>query len=470
MPSKTRELGALVPAALMVGDVAGLAVMYALAVRFGLPGNFSVAVAAHSPHLVFIAGCWVIGAAEHGCWRVRRMGEMAALLPALLKASAFAAACSILLMVLFNGGGVQAGFLAILYGGGMATIATVRLALLAATAALHRAGCLRRAVLIVGANERTRQLVERIRGGHEYTVVGVLDDDAERGADFCGGDTAYLGACSALPAVLSEKPVDDLFIGLTLRSNFEAIRRIGQVAERHGLAVHLLADLFQSQHAQTLVTQTGGIPILALSPVPENRLALAMKRVIDFVGSSLLLVVFFPLFLMTAIVIKMDSKGPVFFLQERAGRNQRRFKMVKFRSMVANAEELRQALEAQNEVAGPAFKLSRDPRVTRVGAFMRKHSIDELPQLINVWRGEMSLVGPRPAVAADAGKYTLEERRRLSMKQGMTGLWQVSGRHSLSFEEWLRLDLGYIDSWSLFQDFVILVKTLREVVQGKNAA
>jgi lipopolysaccharide/colanic/teichoic acid biosynthesis glycosyltransferase len=137
--------------------------------------------------------------------------------------------------------------------------------------------------------------------------------------------------------------------------------------------------------------------------------------------------------------------------------------------MVANAEELRRALEAHNEVSGNAFKIRKDPRVTRVGAFMRKHSIDELPQLINVWRGEMSLVGPRPAVAADAGKYTLGERRRLSVKQGMTGLWQVSGRHSLSYEEWLRLDLGYIDSWSLYQDFVILLKTLREVVQGKNA-
>ena len=469
MTSKLRALNVAMTEALIAGDFAGLAVIYAAAVSMTLPGPFANAAETHLLHLFFLAGCWLMAASRHNYWRVGRGDEMPSLCGALLKASALAGACSIVVMLLFDRDSVRTAFLPVFYVGGMAVIAAVRLVSLAAVAVLQRTGRLRRGALIVGANERTTKLVERIRRGNEYTVVGVLDDDAERGALFCGGETAYLGPCSALLAVLQEKTVDDLFVGLTLRSHFEVIQEIGRVAERSGLIVHMLADLFQSNRARTEPMQMGDIPMLSLSPVPENRFALAVKRAVDFFGSSALLIVLSPLFLLVAIVIKLDSKGPVFFLQERAGRNQRRFKMIKFRSMVSNAEELRKALEAQNEVQGPAFKLREDPRVTRVGAFMRKHSIDELPQLINVWRGEMSLVGPRPAVAADAGKYTRDERRRLSVKQGMTGLWQVSGRHSLSFEEWLRLDLDYIDSWSLFRDFVILLKTFREVIQGKHA-
>jgi exopolysaccharide biosynthesis polyprenyl glycosylphosphotransferase len=470
MAFATRVVERMIPQALVIGDAAAVAVMYAAAVALAFPGPFALSAAAHAPHFLFLAGCWLLAAADHEYWRVRRMREMAPLFRALAHASACAAAYSIVLMALFDAGGVQARFLAVFYGGGMAAIMAVRLAMLAALNGLHRAGCLRRRVLIVGANDRTRRLMERLRQGRQHTVIGVLDDDTDRGAAFCGDETAYLGPCHALAAVLRDRAVDDLFIGLTLRSHFETIRRLGQVAERQGLVVHLLADLFQSQHAHAQPMRVLDIPVLALSTVPENQLALATKRAVDFVGASLLLVAFSPLFLLIAVLIKMDSKGPVFFLQERAGCNQRRFRMVKFRSMVVNAEDMRRELAAQNEVDGPAFKLKADPRVTRIGAFMRKHSIDELPQLINVWKGEMSLVGPRPAVAADAERYTLGQRRRLSVKQGMTGLWQVSGRHGLSFDEWLRLDLGYIDSWSLLKDFIILLKTFREVVQGKNAA
>jgi exopolysaccharide biosynthesis polyprenyl glycosylphosphotransferase len=466
---RTQTFEVLAPRALVAGDIAGIAVMYAVAVAVTLPEPFMIAAVKHFPHLLFFAGCWLGVSGGQGHWLLRHVNQMAALFGALLKASAYAAVCSMVLTALAEGNSDHAGFLVVFLGGSMAAIAVVRLAMLAAMATLRRTGRLRRRVLIVGANERTEQLVERLRCGHHYTVIGVLDDETVRGLDFCGSIITYMGKCGSLSRMLREYSIDDLFIGLPLRSNFETIRRIGQTAQRRGVAVHMLTDLFQSQHAPTQPMHLREIPLLSLSPVSENRLALAAKRAIDFVGSSALLVALSPLFLLTAVVIKLDSKGPVFFLQERAGCNQRRFKMVKFRTMVANAEELRPALAAQNEVQGPAFKLSADPRVTRVGTFMRKHSIDELPQLINVWKGEMSLVGPRPAVAADAGKYSLDQRRRLSVKQGMTGLWQVSGRHALSFEEWLRLDLDYIDSWNLLQDFVILLKTFREVVQGKNA-
>ena len=470
MTPQERELDERVPQMLIIADCAAIAAAYAAAVAGALPGPFAATAAAYFPHLLFLAGCWLVTAADRDNWRVRRAGELAGMLPALARAGAYAAAYSVVLMALFGDGGVRAGFLALFFALGAGALLCVRMALLGTTALLNRAGFMRRGALIVGANDRTRRLVDRLRRGHGHNVVGVLDDEFVRGRRFCGEGISYLGPFSALHAALHEQHVDDIFIGLTLRSHFETIRQIGLDAERHGVVVHVLADLFPSQHARPVPVQLRDIPVLAMSPVPENRAALTVKRVMDFVGSSALLVALAPLFLLIAVIIKLDSKGPVFFMQERAGCNQRRFKMIKFRSMVANAEELRAALEAQNEVDGPAFKLRRDPRVTRVGAFMRKHSLDELPQLINVWKSEMSLVGPRPAVAADAEKYDLTQRRRLSVKQGMTGLWQVSGRHGLSFEEWLRLDLGYIDSWSLYQDVVILLKTFREVVQGRNAA
>lgn len=467
MASRKIAVNAWLPQVLVLEDIIGLAVVYAAAVFLTLPGPFAAAAMVYSPHLLFLLGCWLITAAAQGYWRLRHMNEASALLRTVLKALAYSAVYSIAVMMLYNVNGVQAKFLAAFFAGGMAAITAARLALVGL---LRRAGALRREVLIVGANDRTRRLVERLRGSHEYAVAGVLDDDAERGASFCGADVAYLGPCSVLSAVLYRQPLDDVFIGLPLRSNFEVIQRIGGMAQRRGVVVHMLSDLFESPQVRPQPAQVNDLPVLCLSTVPENRLALAAKRAMDIVGSSVLLIALAPLFALIAVIIKFDSKGPVFFLQDRAGFNQRRFKMIKFRSMVSNAEELRDALESQNEVTGKAFKMREDPRVTRVGAFIRKHSIDELPQLINVWKGEMSLVGPRPAVASDAEKYTLGERRRLSVKQGMTGLWQVSGRHGLSYDEWLRLDLGYIDSWSLYEDFIILLKTFREVVQGKNAA
>ena len=214
----------------------------------------------------------------------------------------------------------------------------------------------------------------------------------------------------------------------------------------------------------------GKIPMLSLSTVPESTAQLAFKRLLDIVVSLSLLIGLSPFFLLVAILIKLESPGPVFFLQERVGMNQRRFKIYKFRSMVADAEEQRKNLETLNEADGPVFKIRNDPRITRVGRFIRKYSIDELPQLINVLRGEMSLVGPRPPIPAEVEQYTWDQRRRLSVKPGMTGLWQVSGRSDLSFKEWVELDLRYIDSWSIWEDFAILLKTFRVVIEGRGAA
>jgi lipopolysaccharide/colanic/teichoic acid biosynthesis glycosyltransferase len=198
---------------------------------------------------------------------------------------------------------------------------------------------------------------------------------------------------------------------------------------------------------------------------------LALKRALDMAVSGLFLVtVAWWLFAFVALIIKLDSKGPVFFLQDRVGLNQRRFKCIKFRSMVVNAEELKAQLAEHNEADGPVFKMRRDPRMTRVGRWIRKFSIDEMPQIVNVFVGDMSLVGPRPPVPSEVENYTWDQRRRLSVRPGITGLQQVSGRSDVDFNDWVELDLAYIDNWSLMEDIRILFRTFQVVLQAKGAA
>jgi exopolysaccharide biosynthesis polyprenyl glycosylphosphotransferase len=195
-----------------------------------------------------------------------------------------------------------------------------------------------------------------------------------------------------------------------------------------------------------------------------------MKRVIDIVGSVVLLLALAPLFAIVALLIKFGSPGPILFAQERVGYNKRRFKVFKFRTMVVTAEKQQHMLEHLNEVEGPVFKIRKDPRITRVGAFLRRFSIDELPQLVNVLKGDMSLVGPRPLPVRDVERIDVTwQKRRFSIKPGITCLWQVNGRSNIGFNEWVRMDLDYIDKWSLGLDLVILLKTLPAVLRGPGA-
>jgi exopolysaccharide biosynthesis polyprenyl glycosylphosphotransferase len=196
----------------------------------------------------------------------------------------------------------------------------------------------------------------------------------------------------------------------------------------------------------------------------------AMKRLFDIVASALALWLLLPLFVVVVALIKLTSRGPVFFRQTRVGLHGRTFNMLKFRSMVVNAESLKASLAAQNEQAGPVFKMRRDPRVTSIGRFIRKYSIDELPQLINVLRGDMSVVGPRPPVPDELSKYEAWQRRRLSVRPGLTCIWQVSGRNQISFEDWMLLDMQYIDHWSLARDFQLIFRTIPVVITGRGAS
>jgi exopolysaccharide biosynthesis polyprenyl glycosylphosphotransferase len=197
----------------------------------------------------------------------------------------------------------------------------------------------------------------------------------------------------------------------------------------------------------------------------------AIKRVIDFFGSVATMIVFAPLFAFIALAIKLDSRGPVFFVQERIGQGRRKFRMVKFRTMEADAELRQTEIEQLNEVDGAAFKIKDDPRMTRVGRVLRKLSLDELPQMWNVFRGDMSLVGPRPLPTRDVQRFeSAWQNRRFSVRPGLTCLWQINGRHEIDFDHWMELDLQYIDNWSLSLDFDILMKTVPAVLRGTGAS
>jgi exopolysaccharide biosynthesis polyprenyl glycosylphosphotransferase len=326
-----------------------------------------------------------------------------------------------------------------------------------------------REVLIVGSGPRALTLFRELyhQDGGGVRVHGFVDADAGPWSDESA--RRRVGTLDELESYLIRHPIDDVLITLPIKSCYGQIQQAIALCERIGVRAAYLADVFQSSTARQSFEETGGFPVIRMHMVPSDH-RLLIKRAIDIVASVLGLIVLSPLLLVIAAAIKLTSPGPVIFSQERYGLNKRRFRMFKFRTMVADAESLLPSLEAHNEATGPVFKIRRDPRVTRVGALLRKSSLDEVPQLVNVLRGDMSLVGPRPLSLRDAQRISEPtQMRRFSVPPGVTGLWQVSGRSNLPFTRWVVLDLEYIDGWSLGLDFKILAKTLPAVLKGHGA-
>src|ERR1035438_10413796 len=252
---------------------------------------------------------------------------------------------------------------------------------------------------------------------------------------------------------------------------FEQVEAAIRACELEGVEAWLVADFFKTQVSRTSFDDYYGWPVLVFRSTPESSWQRVLKQLMDMTGSFLVLALGWPLFALIALLIKFSSPGPVLFRQKRSGINGQPFTIYKFRTMVTNAEQLQHELAAMNEMTGPVFKVTNDPRITPIGKFLRKYSLDELPQFFNVLRGEMSLVGPRPLPVDEVKRfYDLAHRRRLSVKPGLTCLWQVSGRSNLSdFKDWVRLDLEYIDNWSLWLDIKILLRTLPAVFAGTGA-
>ena len=323
--------------------------------------------------------------------------------------------------------------------------------------------------LIIGAGEVGRAVIRTLvaRPDLGYKVVGFLEPDPSEGGDAIGR-FQRLGALNDLPAILTEHKVTEVIITLP-SSNNRRIQRITQICRRAGARARLVPDFFHLSLNQVDMDNLGGIPLLGMREISLERGPRLIKRAIDTIGATVALLIISPIMGLVALVIRLENDGPILFRQERLGAKSEPFEVFKFRSMRVGAEAEQESLAALNEADGPLFKIKDDPRSTRVGRFIRKSSLDELPQLINVLRGEMSLVGPRPPLASEVAEYQSWQRKRLEVKPGMTGLWQVSGRSDLTFDEMCLLDIYYIENWSLWLDVRIILRTIPLIFLRRGA-
>ena len=325
-------------------------------------------------------------------------------------------------------------------------------------------------VLIVGSKSRAIDLYKALQEQMVWgvTVVGFVDPDpALTGSEVLG--IPIIGTVENIHDCLKNNIIDEVIIAIS-RSLLEDAEPIAIACEEEGIRLRFMADIFNVRVARVSLSEVGSIPLLNMEPVAQDSQQLVAKRLLDVLCTVLALPLLVPIFLLTALAIKLDSPGPVFFIQKRVGMRKHIFPMYKFRSMQIDAEAQLKNIEHLNEAHGPIFKIKNDPRTTRVGRFIRKTSIDELPQLLNVLRGEMSLVGPRPMSIRDVDLFDRGiQRKRFSVKPGLTCFWQISGRSDLPFEKWLELDLKYIDTWSFGLDIYILFKTIPAVLKREGA-
>lgn len=330
--------------------------------------------------------------------------------------------------------------------------------------------------LIVGTNPRAvafaRQLEDRLDLG--YRLLGFVDQEWPGLQAFRASGYPLVADFTTLPQYLREQVVDEVIIDLPLNTFYREVALIVTTCLEQGIVVRFLSDSFyllrNLKLARARFEELDDNPVIVVYSSFLGELPLLIKRCLDLVGSWILICLLSPVLLAIALAVKLTSPGPAFFYQERLGLNKRRFRLIKFRTMVVGAEKLQQDLEQFNETGGPVFKIKNDPRVTPLGAWLRRTSLDELPQLINVLAGDMSLVGPRPLPVRDYLGFNEDwHRRRFSVKPGLTCLWQIRGRSNLSFEEWMRLDMEYIDNWSLWLDLKILFQTIPAILKGKGA-
>jgi exopolysaccharide biosynthesis polyprenyl glycosylphosphotransferase len=408
-----------------------------------------------------------------GLYQSRRLSTRLAESTDALKATSLSTVCLALVAVFFSVRMITVPFLITFYAISSLLVVASRFLLQYWLAIVRRHGHNLRYMLILGTNSRAIEFARKIEAAPErgYQLLGFVDESWPGMNEFSA--TGYKVCCdyAGLAEYLRRNVVDEVAIYLPLRSFYEHSSQVAALCEQHGLVMRFASDIFGLKTARSRTEEFEGDHHIAAYTGVRDGWPLLVKRILDLAISFLLLVALAPLFLVVAALIKLTSNGPIFFRQERMGINKRRFVIYKFRTMVPNAEEMMESLEEMNEVSGPVFKIMDDPRVTSIGKFLRRTSIDELPQLFNILRGDMSLVGPRPLPVRDYQGFNQDwQRRRFTVRPGITCLWQVNGRSSIPFEQWMRLDLQYMDEWSLWLDLKILARTIPAVLRGSGAA
>ncbi len=322
-------------------------------------------------------------------------------------------------------------------------------------------------VMVVGSGASARHLGQALEQSADYGVrlMGFLDDEPGQ-VELSQAYQQY--PLSRLPELLREQVIDEIIFAVD-SGKLAEMEEVFLLCDEEGVRTRVVVDFFPHVNSQVYLDRLGTTPLLTFSAAPHDEIRLLLKRVTDILLAAAALVLLLPFMLLIALLIPLTSPGPAIFRQERCGLNGRRFVFYKFRSMCDNAEELKASVAHLNQ-RSTAFKIPNDPRLTRLGWFLRKFSIDEWPQLWNVLKGDMSLVGPRPAVPEEVEMYQRWQRRRLRMRPGLTCLWAVAGRDALDFETWMKMDMQYIDTWSLALDWKIILRTIPRVLTGRGAS
>lgn len=456
----------LVKAALAAADGVALAVAMAVAFRLRvlLPGNNPADAASQHAVLGAVAlPAWLAVFARYRLYSARfldtRLVELVRVVHAVGAGVAGMAFAGFMLRWY-----VARGWLALTFAAGVAAVLAEREVVRRAFAWARRRGHFMRPTVVVGTNAEGLAMYRMLRADPAlgYRVEGVVGEPSPE------LDGAYLGPLDDLAAVLRRTGATTVLVATTAVDTERANRLVRDLSEA-GVHVELSSSLRDIAAGRLTVRPLGRFPVVYVEPVARGGWRPAAKRASDILGATVLGLAALPVMVLVALAIRLDTPGPVLFRQQRVGRGGRLFPVLKFRTMVADAEARLAEVRDRNEADGPLFKIRDDPRVTRVGRWLRRFSLDELPQLWNVLRGEMSLVGPRPALPSEMGAWSEELHGRLRVRPGITGMWQVGGRSEASFEEYVRLDLYYVDNWSLWIDLAILAKTVPAVLARRGA-
>jgi len=466
-----RRYAALLSVMLAAADVAlaVLVVVWATNVRFGRTSGWPVDIHTALPDpntavAVFVA-MWIVVLWTQGLYRSRARWTRRGDVTAVLRASIVQLVATLSLLYLFKLPNVSRLLLIEVFPALAISALGIRIVVRQVLMFARDHGRNVRYMLVLGANSRAKAFADLVENHPELglVVIGHLKADPADGGVVL--DRPLLGMVDDLESILHSQIVDEVAICLPF-SMEKLIEHTAYLCEQEGKVVRLPVAPVDRVLTSGRLESFDGVGVYSLANGADRVFGLIVKRAVDLVGSVIALTILSPILLLLAILIKLDSRGPVLFTQERVGLHGRPFNVIKFRSMVAGAEDQLDDLLDQNEINGHAFKLSHDPRITRLGRFLRRTSFDELPQFFNVLRGEMSLVGPRPPLPREVADYDVWHRRRLSMKPGMTGLWQIGSRRSAEFDQWVEQDLEYIDTWSLWLDFKIMAKTVPAVITG----
>ena len=478
-PKERARRRRLLTFAFVVSDVAAImaAALCATWARFGAI-DAPIAFENTSLHIAFwqlaamVVPLWIILIAASGLydrdrttWGIGVVGRMARTL-------SFCVVALILITFLGKMPGLSRAWLLIFWLLSLVFVLVGRSLLIVALTWERSRGRMQAPTLVVGCNSESADIVRVLRGNPSaglVPVAAVASTVAERlGMEFFAGDLPVLGAARDIVRIVDESGVETVLVASSAFDH-EVVARIVADLREADVDVHVSPGLFEVLTRRVIVSEIAGLPLITVKGISLSRWNLTVKRTFDLIVATGIVIVGLPVWLLIAIGIKITSSGPVFYAQERVGRDGKLFPMLKFRSMYLDADERLKDVLSANEATGPLFKIKDDPRVTSVGRWLRKFSFDEFPQLINVLRGEMSLVGPRPPLLREVERYSAKDWRRLEVVPGMTGLWQVSGRSSLTFDEMVRLDILYIENWSVGLDVTLIFRTVPAVLFARGA-